>query len=248
MYKRHREENSSDYFNREPIKRIRNMTEDEESQDSNMSNISNMAANPFKHLFGESSNKKVYADGRHIYFRDGVSKTSVDELIKIINKLNKKFTDMKSNVDFANITPLPLILHITSEGGNCLMGFLAADHIANSKIPIYTIVEGYAFSAATFMSVVGKKRYITKNSMVLIHQITSTMYGRYTHENMKDEIENGEIIMKKLSDMYIANTNGKMKKKYIREVLKKDLYFDAEKSIKLGLVDSIYTNDDNDLI
>ena len=50
--------------------------------------------------------------------------------------------------------------------------------------------------------------------------------------------------MKKICDLYMENSHGKMKRKNINEMLKKDLYFDAQKSIELGIVDDIYTNDE----
>ena len=229
-----------------PIKKISHPDSDSDTNSDELCSESSTGAsnssNPFKRLLSEPKNENVYNEGSHIYFRDSVNKYSIDTLIKIINKLNKKYTNAITQIDFATIQPLPIILHITSGGGNCLMGFLAADYIKNSKIPIYTIVEGYAFSAATFMSIVGKKRFITENSMVLIHQISSTMSGHYTHENLKDEIFNGEIIMKKLCKLYLTNTHGKLKQKTIDQMLKQDLYLDAKKSIQLGLVDSIYKN------
>ena len=42
--------------------------------------------------------------------------------------------------------------------------------IKRSPIPIYTYVEGVVASAATIISIAGKKRFMTPNSMLMIHQ------------------------------------------------------------------------------
>ena len=43
------------------------------------------------------------------------------------------------------------------------------------SVDIITIIEGGCASAATLLSIVGTKRLITKNSFILIHQISSQL-------------------------------------------------------------------------
>ena len=80
----------------------------------------------------------------------------------------------------------------------------AVDCIRNSKIPIYTIIEGRAASAATFMSIAGKKRYITENSVLLIHQLSSGMWGKMSE--LEDELENNKFFMEKIYSIYSKYT------------------------------------------
>ena len=51
-------------------------------------------------------------------------------------------------------------------GGYVTDAFSGVDAIIGSEIPINSIIEGYAASAATFLSVVCNRRYITKHSSV----------------------------------------------------------------------------------
>jgi ATP-dependent protease ClpP protease subunit len=48
-----------------------------------------------------------------------------------------------------------IYLYINSYGGSVFAGFSAVDYIKNSEVPVTTIIDGCAASAATMMSVVG---------------------------------------------------------------------------------------------
>jgi ATP-dependent Clp protease protease subunit len=85
------------------------------------------------------------------------------------------------------------------------------------------------------MSVVAEKRYIHRNSFMLIHQLSSGMWGKF--EELKDSIENCEILMQTIRDIYGKHTQ--IPKKKLDEILKRDLWFDADTCLKYGLVDEI---------
>jgi len=186
----------------------------------------------------------VSMEDNHIYFRTEVCEKSIGKLIRIIHQINRDFATLKSSMPIAKIECVPVFLHITSTGGNCMMGYLAADIIKTSQVPIYTIIEGYAFSAATHFSVVGQRRFITENSVMLIHQL-STYGGGGTYEKVKDEAQNNDLLMVRMKKLYLGHTNGKMKKVELDKLLSKDIFLDANECVRLGLVDEIYTGEHN---
>lgn len=174
--------------------------------------------------------------GNHIWFNTSVTKKSTNRLVKIIHDKNMEFKENKNEMDeIATLEPKPIYLHINSYGGDLLAVMAVLDAIENSEIPVYTIVEGCAASAGTLMSVVGKHRTITKNSYMLIHQLSTGMYGKM--EELEDEMINNKVFMKRIYDIYEKYTN--MKKSEIVTALKKDLWWDAETCLKKGLVDEI---------
>ena len=145
---------------------------------------------------------------------------------------------MVNKDQFGTFTPKPIYLHITTRGGDLLAGFFAFDKIRNSKVPIHTIIEGSVASAGSIMSIAGKRRYITKNSHVLIHQLRTGMFG--TYEDLKDEKKNCSNFMNRLINLYYENCNGKMNKTRIREILKRDLFWDSTEALSNGIVDEIW--------
>jgi ATP-dependent protease ClpP protease subunit len=195
---------------------------------------------------------KVYRRENHIYFNTDVSNTSINKLGELISEVEEEFETVKNDllttnknlVNIENITPKPIYLHITSYGGSLFAGFRGIDIIRNSKIPIHTIVEGYAMSAASQMAVAGHKRYMTKNSYVLIHQLRSYNESG-TFEELKDHFTNNKSLMKKIIDIYYEYTNKKITKKNIEVALRRDLYWSYDYCLEHGFVDGLYQGDKN---
>ena len=111
----------------------------------------------------------------------------------------------------------------------------AIDTIQNCECDVVTIVEGSAASAATLMSIVGTRRCISKHSYMLIHQVSSACWG--TWENFKDNQVNLDNLMKVIKQLYKEHSKVPMKE--IDEILKHDIWWDAETCLKYGLVDEI---------
>ena len=87
------------------------------------------------------------------------------------------------------------------------------------------------------MSVVAEERYIHEHAFMLIHQLSSGMWGKF--EEMKDDMKNNEMLMKKIIGIYEEHTN--IPKSKIKDILKRDLWWDAKTCLKYGLVDDIIT-------
>jgi ATP-dependent protease ClpP protease subunit len=130
----------------------------------------------------------------------------------------------------------PINLYILSDGGSVIAGLSAMDTILACKCPVNTIIDGHCSSAATFMSIVGKRRYMRKNSVVLVHQLSNTNSdGKYFEA--KDDIKNFDLFMKISKEAYKKYT--KIPSKKLNEIMKHDLYWTAETCLKYGLIDEI---------
>ena len=180
----------------------------------------------------ESDENLVYRDQNRIYFYSEVKRSKILVLNKILRKLDK---DLVNRANYLDTTTPNIYLHIQSFGGSVFSAFSNIDYIRSSRTPIHSIVEGCAASAATMMSVVAKKRYITPHSYMLIHQLSSGAWGKY--EEIKDSMKNCDRLMKMIKDVYLQHT--KIPKKKLDQILKHDLWFDAEQCLEYGLVDEI---------
>jgi len=169
----------------------------------------------------------------HIYYYDEVNPKSILDLVSLLKEATVISLDKQITYDLE--CPPPIHLHIHSYGGDVYSGLAGAPHIFNNKVSVYTYVEGGVASAGTLLSLAGKKRYIQEYSYMLIHQVSHWTHG--TYENLKDEKENLDKLMAQFYKFYKKYT--KLKKKQIVKILKRDLWFDAEECLKLGLVDKI---------
>ena len=176
----------------------------------------------------------VEVENNKIYFYCPVSDEKVLALHKVLQKVDTELQILAINLGLE--TTFPIELHINSPGGDLFSGFAAYDYIRRCKNPVHTYVDGVAASAASIMSCAGKKRFITENSWILIHQLSQGgMYG--THENYKDTIINQSKMMEKILNIYKKHTN--IDEKKLKSILKRDLFLPAEKCLEFGLVDKI---------
>ena len=172
----------------------------------------------------DSSEVKVF--NNHIYFYVDVNIKNILDLNMTINEFNqsqKKYDD--------------IFLHIQSYGGNVHDALPTVDTILNSEIPVTTIIEGYAASAATLISISGDYRYIYKNAYMLVHQLSSEFFGKKC--DIDDEHKNLTQLDKRLKSHYKEHTE--MDRKQIEELIQKEIELDAETCIKYGLADEIWT-------
>ena len=179
---------------------------------------------------------KVSSEYNKIYFYSGVTRQDNLQLNKLLLNTGQKMESIRLCYQLPE--PPKVYLHINSYGGSVFAGFSSVDYIKNCPAPVVSIIDGCAASAATIMSVVAKERYIHEHSFMLIHQISSGMWGKF--EDMKDDMKNNELLMKKIIGIYQEHT--KLPKSKITQILKRDLWWDAKPCLKYGLVDDIITN------
>ena len=176
--------------------------------------------------------KHIAVHENKIYYYAGISRESAVELNKKIGELESKSLTLGNNLD---IDPPTLKLLINSGGGSITAGISSMDTILRCKVPVETYVDGFCASAATFLSVVGDHRYMSRNSYMLIHQLSSNLWGKYSE--IEDEKKNLDLMMDTIKNVYKEYTEVPMKK--IDEILKHDLFWDAKICLEYGLIDEI---------
>lgn len=134
-----------------------------------------------------------------------------------------------------NIDKSPIHLHIQSFGGSLFHTLYLVDLIKSIETPVYTYVDGFAASAATLLSISGKKRFMSKNSLMLIHQLSGGNAGKYAE--MKDENENLDVLMDFIVNHYLENTQ--ISREELMQLLKRDLWLNSSTCLKYGLVDKV---------
>ena len=176
--------------------------------------------------------KHISVQDNKVYFYSVVTRDAVSELNKKIGELESKCNNLSLGFEIA---PPPIRIFINSGGGSITAGISAMDTISRTSVPVHTYVDGFAASAATFMSVVGTDRFMSKNSYMLIHQLSSSFWGTYA--NFEDEKENLDLMMKTIKDVYKKHTKVPMKE--LNGILKHDLLWNADKCLEYGLIDEI---------
>jgi len=183
-----------------------------------------------------SPDKQKYVsviDNNELYFYNDVNVESALVINKTLSDLARQLLIAKITFDLQE-TP-HIKLHINSDGGEVFGALSIVDRIQSSKVPIHSYAEGLVASASTLISVSCHKRYIRKNTILLIHQVRSWFEG--TYEDFNDEKQNMDLIMKVVKGIYLKHT--KFTEDELNTLLKRDLYLNAEDAIKYGLADEI---------
>ena len=179
-----------------------------------------------------TDNDQVEFSHNRIYFYSAVTRPKILKLNKGIFNMNVSLTSRTTMMDYQ---PPPIKLHINSYGGSVFAGLSAVDYIKNSKIPIHSVIDGCAASAATLMSVVADRRYMHKNACMLVHELSGLMWGKF--KDMKDDMENSSMLMDKIRKIYKEHT--KIPKNELEKILQHDIWWEADKCLEYGLVDEI---------
>ena len=187
----------------------------------------------FSKLFGyQSSTINCHTIDNNIYFNDDITMETVTILNKELRNLQNKLLIQSIKFD---IEPPAIKLHITTYGGSIHAAFSIIACIKSLKVPVHTICDGYVASAGTLISICGSRRFIHRHSNMLIHELRSSLWGKFS--DIEEEFGNLKKMMNKIKDIYIEHS--KLKKKNLDDILKKDQDFDADECLKYGLVDEI---------
>ena len=176
--------------------------------------------------------KHIAVHENKIYYYANVNRESVVELNKKVGEIESKSLTLANNLD---ISPPVIKILINSGGGSITAGISSMDTILRCKVPVHTYVDGFCASAATFLTIVGNKRFISRHSYMLIHQLTSNFWGKYSE--FQDAKQNLDLMMDTVKNVYKKYTKVPVRK--LNEILKHDLMWNAETCLKYGLVDEI---------
>ena len=130
---------------------------------------------------------------------------------------------------------MPIQLHLQSMGGELLPTFYICDLIKDLDTPIHIYIDGFVASAASLMALCGDKRYMTKNSCVLVHQLRAQTAGKLSE--MTEEINNFNHFMGNLRNIYLENSD--VDEEELDKLLRSELWLSSEKCLELGFVDEI---------
>ena len=183
-------------------------------------NYNNLDNDIIKLNNGEN-NAIIHTIKNNIYFTGPLTDESVFAITTNLISLQYR--------DFTEIN-----LHIQSGGGSLLPSLGLVDLIRTSDIPINTFIDGYVASAATLISIVGAKRFISKHGTMLVHELKmSNDYSKY--REIKDYAANADTLMQIIKDIYMEYSN--INETTLNHLLEHDLWLNSRQCYDYGFVD-----------
>lgn len=129
------------------------------------------------------------------------------------------------------------VIWINSNGGDLMAALESINLIASSKIPVSTIINGCAESAALYIAMAGHKRFVLEGSWGMAHHFSTGAEGNY-HELM-DSVKHNKLLHKVMEGLIKRFT------KVPKEIIDHDFlgrgttWLTDEELVNYGVVDKI---------
>lgn len=170
---------------------------------------------------------------RRLYLNCDIDQDSVHGIIKNI---------LRYNCDDKDIDPQkrkPILLYITSNGGEVNSSFELIDVIENSKTPVYTVNLGYQYSSGFLIGLAGARRYATKNSQFLMHDGESYIYN--SGAKARDQMEFHNRFEERIKSYVLSKS--KLSEEEYDDKRRVEWYLFADEAKQKGFVDYIIGED-----
>lgn len=170
---------------------------------------------------------------RKMYFYEVVNDANIFPIIRNIMNINKQ--DKKIPIEDRK----PIMLYISTPGGDIESGLSLIDAIMASKTPVYTINVGDNYSMGFLIGLAGHKRFTFKNSRFLLHDGFEYIYD--SASKVEDRKKFTNALDNRLKN-YVLSRTKITAQKYARN-RRKEWYMFAEQAKELGVVDYIVGED-----
>lgn len=170
---------------------------------------------------------------RKIFLDTYISSESVQDVVRHILQFNAEDSDIPAE------ERQPILLYVTSEGGEVDAGYSVIDAICQSKTPIYTVNLSYQYSMGFLIGIAGHKRFAMPNAKFLLHD-GNTYVGNSTAK-ARETMEFYSKMEEKTRNYVIGHT--KISEEEYDNRYSKEWYFDAESAKNMGITDAIIGED-----
>lgn len=182
------------------------------------------------------SDKMIYTIDSEIHFTDKITSLSIETLIKKITKLiNKNIDKYKGSSEIFTI-----FLVVDSLGGSVSAILKFVDFLALTKkkypfVSFTSIVTGTCASAGSILTVSADKRLMTRNAIMMCHELSSGTSSKYTE--FKSYTKHLTDLHECLVNIYLKKS--KMNREQVEDLLKNETWLTSSETLALGLVDEI---------
>lgn len=170
---------------------------------------------------------------RKLFLCCEVCQEAVTDLVRHIFQINAE----DKNLPIAKRKPI--ILYISSVGGDVDAGFGLIDAIEASQTPVYTVNTGFCYSMAFLIYLAGDKRFSSKNARFLMHD--GSMMSFNSTSKLKDQMEFQSKADARIKEYVIYHSN--ISEAEYDEQYRKEWYMFSDEAKENGFTDFIINED-----
>lgn len=170
---------------------------------------------------------------RKLFLNTDVEQLSVGEIVKHIMQYNKEDIDIEPD------KRTPIILYVSSNGGEVDSGFELIDVIMASKTPVFTVNLGYQYSMGFLIGLAGTKRFAMRNAKFLMHDGSNFVYN--SGAKAQDQMEFQRRVEDRIKQYILSRS--KITSKEYDSKLRVEWYLFADEAKDKGFCDYIIGDD-----
>ena len=170
---------------------------------------------------------------RKLFINEDINQGSVIDPVKRILQFNKE--DMGIPVE----SRVPILLYVTSNGGEAQPGIELIDTILTSVTPVYTINLGFQYSMGFLIGLAGHKRFAMPNATFLMHDGSSVMYD--SGAKLQDRMEFNQRVEERIKSYVLSRT--KVTAEEYDSKFRVEWYMFADEAKEKGITDYIIGTD-----
>lgn len=170
---------------------------------------------------------------RKLFLNTDVEQLSVGEIVKHIMQYNKEDIGIEPD------KRTPIILYVSSNGGEVDSGFELIDVIMASKTPVFTVNLGYQYSMGFLIGLAGTKRFAMRNAKFLMHDGSNFVYN--SGAKAQDQMEFQRRVEDRIKQYILSRS--KITSQEYDSKLRVEWYLFADEAKDKGFCDYIIGDD-----
>lgn len=170
---------------------------------------------------------------RKLFLNTDVEQLSIGEIVKHIMQYNKEDIGVEPD------KRTPIILYVSSNGGEVDSGFELIDVIMASKTPVFTVNLGYQYSMGFLIGLAGTKRFAMRNAKFLMHDGSNFVYN--SGAKAQDQMEFQRRVEDRIKQYILSRS--KITSKEYDSKLRVEWYLFADEAKDKGFCDYIIGDD-----
>lgn len=170
---------------------------------------------------------------RKLFLNTDVEQLSVGEIVKHIMQYNKEDIGVEPD------KRTPIILYVSSNGGEVDSGFELIDVIMASKTPVFTVNLGYQYSMGFLIGLAGTKRFAMRNAKFLMHDGSNFVYN--SGAKAQDQMEFQRRVEDRIKQYILSRS--KITSEEYNSKLRVEWYLFADEAKDKGFCDYIIGDD-----
>ena len=166
---------------------------------------------------------------RKLFLSSYICQATVDDVIRHIMQINREDADIPVE------NRKPIIIYLSSNGGEVDAGFALIDTIMTSLTPVYIVNQGYQYSMGFLIGLAGHKRFAMPNAKFLMHD--GNQFICNSGAKVRDQMEFNDRMEARLKQYVLARTQ--ITSEMYDYQMRKEWYMFADEAKNLGVTDYI---------